>query len=184
MCIRDSGKSILPSVLGWDGVLKYSLSGESCTWGNACATFTYDKKHYMLVATYLTTTTTTYDDGIMRLYDVTDGWANAKAVSNGDYPQNGLGSNRNTATTGSLRVNKVSEGCVEAWILTTTQGIAYYRSGSLDWKPGTDPVKPDPDPHPGTMSLPTTFSTDWEYSQAKGNSVSYTHLTLPTILRG
>lgn len=170
------GKNILPSVLGWDGALKYSLSGESCTWGNDFATFTYDKKNYMLVATYLTTTTATYDDGIMRLYDVTDGWANAKAVSNGDYPQNGLGSNRNTATTGSLRVNKVSEGCVEAWILTTTQGIAYYRSGSLDWKPGTDET--DPDPQPGTMPLPSTFSTNWEYSQAKGNSNDY--ISTPT----
>ena len=168
------GKNILPSVLGWDGALKYSLGTESCAWGNDFATFTYDNTDYMLVATYLNQTSTTYAEGIMRLYNVSNGWANATAVSNGDYPSGGLGSTRNTATTGSLRVNKVSEGCVEAWILTTSQGIAYYRSGSLDWKPGTDPgTDPDPNPPTPSLSLPNQFANDWEYSTAKGNSSSF-----------
>lgn len=132
------GKNILPSVLNSNGVLQYSLGTESCVWGNDFATFDYDGKNYMMVATYLNQSATTYAEGIMRLYDVTNGWENAVAV--GDYPSNGLGSTRNTNTVGSLRVNKPNDGCVEAWILTGVQGIAYYRSGDVGNAPVTPPA--------------------------------------------
>ncbi len=135
------GKYCLPSYLNTSGVLKYSMAGEGCQWGNDFETFPYDGKEYMMVFTFLNNSEN-YSGGIMRLYDVTNGWANAAAVANGDYPTGGLGSTRNMNTTGALRVNRVSDGCVEAWILSATQGMAYYRSGDLNWGEGSSSQTP------------------------------------------
>lgn len=163
------GQSILPSFCNLSGVKQYALTGESVVQGNAWKEFTFGGKKYMLVATYLNKSATSLADGIMRLYDITDGYDKAKAM--GDYPANGLGATRNTSFTGGIEYNVASCQGVEAWVLTTNQGLAYYSSCTstpTDPDPGTDP---DPDPTPTT--LPDKFSTDWEYSSTKGNSASY-----------
>lgn len=152
------GKGILPTFANTEGAKQYSLIGEPCSHGNDFSTFQYDGKDYMLVSTYLNKAAATYSDGIMRLYDISSGWD--KAVGIADYPINGLGTTRNTNTTGSLRTNVV-DGAIEAWILVTNQGIAYYRSGNL------------PDSPPQDYPLPKSFTTDWCYSAKSGNSISY-----------
>ena len=158
------GKNILPTILNASGVRQTAMSGESCLWGNDFDTFSYDGKDYMMLATYLNQTSTTYSEGAMRLYDVSAGWDKAVAVANGTYPSNGLGATRNTNTCGALRVNKVHDGCVEAWIVIPTQGMAYYRSGEIT-QGGDEP--------PVDITLPNQFLTDWSYTVANGKSNSY-----------
>lgn len=162
------GQGILPTFCNINGVKQYALTGESVVQGNAWKEFTFGDKKYMLVATYLNKSATSVADGIMRLYDVTDGYDKAKAM--GDFPANGLGATRNTSFTGGIEYNVASCQGVEAWVLTTGQGLAYYSScTTTDPDPGTDP---DPDPEkPAT--LPTKFSSDWTYSAASGTSTSY-----------
>ncbi len=178
------GKSILPSTLNSSGKLLTQMTGESCTHGNDFATFSYGGKDYMLLATYLNAASTTYSDGIMRLYDVTDGWDKASRLA--DYPPVGLGTTRNTNTTGSLRVYLPADDCVEAWILTTGQGMAYYRAGSLPDNP--DPSTPDEPSTPETAGLPNNFAQDWCYSAANGTSTTYMNpaddLTRNMVMKG
>ena len=110
------------------GNVLYTLtSAETVKDGNAFDTFSYDGKKYLMTATYLSNTTTTLDEGAMRLYDVTNGWASGTAI--GAYPANGLGSTRNTNCAGSVRTN-AGTNYAEAWVLTLGQGLAYYKSGN------------------------------------------------------
>ncbi len=162
------GQGILPTFCNLSGVKQYALTGESVVQGNAWKEFTFGGKNYMLVATYLNKNATSVADGIMRLYDVTDGYDKAKAM--GDFPANGLGATRNTSFTGGIEYNVASCQGVEAWVLTTGQGLAYYSSCTTT---PTDP-DPEPEPEPGKpTTLPDKFSTDWEYSAANGTSTSY-----------
>lgn len=79
----------------------------------------------------------------------------------GDYPSKGLGNvSRNTNATGDCFVNTDGKNYLEAWVLSTTHGLAYYAHGSvpkqnpakLDLQEpegqGTVDPKPDPDPQP------------------------------------
>lgn len=162
------GQGILPTFCNLSGVKQYALTGESVLQGNAWKEFTFGGKKYMLVATYLNNSATSLADGIMRLYDITDGYDKAKAM--GDYPANGLGATRNTSFTGGIEYNVASCQGIEAWVLTTNQGLAYYSSCT------TTPIDPDPDPEPTPgkpATLPDKFSTDWEYSSTQGISTSY-----------
>lgn len=156
------GKNIQPTFLNTNGVKQYSLSATDCTHGNDFATFTFEKSNYILSTNYLNKAASTYSDGIMRLYDISAGWNSP--IAKADFPANGLGTTRNTNTTGSLRVN-VTGTTVEAWILTTAQGMAYYRSGELDDDTGGDSETDVP--------LPTSFTTDWCYSAANGTSATF-----------
>lgn len=163
------GKSIQPTYLNASGVKQYSLGASDCTHGNDFATFSHNGSDYVLSANYLNKAATTYSDGIMRLYDVTSGWSSP--VAKGDFPTNGLGTTRNTNTTGSLRIN-VNGTTVEAWILTTLQGMAYYRSGDLGSEDGGDD-EGDGDNNNENAVLPTRFTTDWSYTAANGSQTTY-----------
>ena len=122
------GRGILPTMVNTAGTVLYSLtSNETSKDGNGFDTFTYNGKNYLMTAVYLTNTTATLDEGAMRLYDVTAGWANGTAV--GAYPSNGLGSYRNTNLAGGV-VTNAGSNYAEAWVLTQGQGLAYYKSGN------------------------------------------------------
>lgn len=122
------GRGILPTMVNTAGTVLYSLtSNETSKDGNGFDTFTYNGKNYLMTAVYLTNTTATLDEGAMRLYDVTAGWANGTVV--GAYPSNGLGSYRNTNLAGGV-VTNAGSNYAEAWVLTQGQGLAYYKSGN------------------------------------------------------
>lgn len=164
------GQGILPTFCNLSGVKQYALTGESVLQGNAWKEFVYGGRKYMFVTTYLNKSAASIADGTMRLYDVTDGYDKAKAM--GDYPANGLGATRNISFTGGIEYNVASCQGIEAWVMITGQGLAYYSSCT------TSPVDPEPGPNPEPnpekpASLPTMFNTDWEYSSAQGTSTSY-----------
>ena len=122
------GRGILPTMVDTSGKVLYTLtSAETSKDGNGFDTFTYNNKNYLMTAVYLTNTSTTLDEGAMRLYDVTSGWASGTAV--GAYPANGLGSTRNTNCAGGVRTN-AGKDYAEAWVLVLGQGLAYYKSGN------------------------------------------------------
>ncbi len=162
------GKGILPTYVNATGVKQSALAGESCTYGNAFDIFNYDGTSYMLVATYLNNTNT-YTEGLMRLYNCSNGWASATAVA--DYPSAGLGSSRNTNTTGGVIVNSGTD-YVEAWILTTTQGLAYYKSGNV---PSNEVITPTPSLSVSTNAL--SFNTTVGTPISKTVTISGTNLT-------
>lgn len=164
------GQGILPTFCNLSGVKQYALTGESVLQGNAWKEFVYGGRKYMFVTTYLNKSAASIANGTMRLYDVTDGYDKAKAM--GDYPANGLGATRNISFTGGIEYNVASCQGIEAWVMITGQGLAYYSSCT------TGPVNPEPGPNPEPnpekpTSLPTMFNTDWEYSSAQGTSTSY-----------
>lgn len=126
------GKGLLPTMVNESGTALYTLSSaETCTWGNGFDTFSYDGKKYLMTASYLNNSTiadkTNYTGGIMRLYDVTNGWASGTAI--GTYPKNGLGTAQNTNCAGGV-VTNAGSNYAEAWVLTFGQGLAYYKSGN------------------------------------------------------
>lgn len=162
------GKGILPTYVNATGVKQSALAGESCTYGNAFDIFNYDGISYMFVATYLNKTNT-YTEGLMRLYNCSEGWASATAVA--DYPSVGLGSSRNTNTTGGVIVNSGTD-YVEAWILTTTQGLAYYKSGNV---PNNEVVTPTPSLSVSTNAL--SFNTIVGTPISKSVTISGSNLT-------
>ena len=123
---------------------KGKSTGESIadpvTSGNDFVEFTYDDKNYLLLTSYLNNSTTlsnkTLTGGVMRLYDVSDGWKSATLCKddngNSHFPANGLGtSTRNTSFGTGVAVEQPNAGVVHAWVLTSTQGVAMYTSGKL-----------------------------------------------------
>lgn len=65
----------------------------------------------------------------------------------GQYPSDGLGGANNTNGTGDIMINTDGENYLEAWILSTTQGLAYFTTGNVPTttpQPITPPVTADP----------------------------------------
>lgn len=87
--------------------------------------------------------TSTFKGGRMRV--IVDDSGNFSTVTQvGEYPSGGLGTTRNTNGTGDVHVNTDGSSFVEAWVLSTLQGFAYYKYGSVPTNnPGTiGPLKP------------------------------------------
>ncbi len=169
------GGQIYPTYLNLSGQKQYALSGETVTSGNDFDTFTYDGRQYAMVASYLNKNATSLADGIMRLFDITDGWD--KATAKGYYPATGLGATRNTVFSGGV-VTEAGTRYVEAWILASGQGIAYYRSGELS----DDPIDPQPgDDDSPITDVPDKFTTTWTYAQT-GKTIDIGYVDLGTVM--
>ena len=164
-----NGRKIKPTLLNANGGTAATLSTESDVNGTDFATFTYDGTNYILSASYLDNLA----GGLMNLSKVDGGWNNATSV--GAYPSAGLGTTRNTSISTSIAVNQPHAGCVEAWIMVTNQGMAYFRSGDIEG--GNQGGGDDPDPGPTDPvwwpTTPTDYTTDWEYSLANGSTTDY-----------
>ena len=111
----------------------YINTGE--TWGSAHHEFTWKGQKY---AAYLKFTdrvsgdsNSTYKGGRMRLASI-DSSDYSSVTEVGQYPVNGLGStSRNTNVTGDVMINTDGTTYVEAWVCSTTHGMAYYKYGSV-----------------------------------------------------
>ena len=126
--------------------------------------------------------TKNYLGGRMRIIqDLSGNFTRMQTV--GDYPSKGLGNvSRNTYATGDCFVNTDGKNYLEAWVLSTTHGLAYYAHGSV---PKQNPAKlelQDPegqgtvDPKPDEPVDPTPVVTElgtltevWHYSTKKNN---------------
>lgn len=173
-----NGSNVMPTYVSETGSVQESLT-KDLTSGNDSETFIYDGNKYLFASNYLNnaaTSNNTLTGGIMRLYDINNGWS--KATRKADFPAGGLGSERNTSFSTSVAVNPCTR-CVEAWVLVCGQGVAYYRSGDIsgctpDPGPGTDPTPGDE-----ITDLPDRFNTDWTYAQT-GKTISADYIDANT----
>lgn len=119
--------------------------------------------------------TSTYKAGRMR-FTIDEAGDYSKTVTVGDYPSAGLGStSRNTGCTGDCYVNTDGNTYVEAWVCSTTQGMAYYKFGSVpSYNP--QPIQPaGPELKTSTSSVSISGET-WTESTASV-TISGTNLT-------
>ncbi len=145
------GKENYTARLNSSGVREYYVDSDE-TWGNAFEIFTWKGSQYALTTMYNTMDgeswsaqtdaqkATNYTGGRMKLLRNDDGWA--KATDCGEYPEAGLSSkvqNTNCTSNAVVAVNGTSG--VEAWVLSTGQGIAYYLSGTASSNTVTE-IKP------------------------------------------
>lgn len=135
------GKNNYTARLNTSGKQEYYIDSDE-TWGNAFEVFTWKGTEYALTTLFnpmegesWSTQTDAqkalnYTGGRMKLLRNDDGWANAADC--GDYPAAGLSDSRqnsNCTTNAIASVNGTSG--VEAWVLSTNQGIAYYSHGTV-----------------------------------------------------
>ncbi len=146
------GKDNYTTRLGLDGKREYYIDSD-VNWGNAFEPFTWQGVQYALTMTYnpmqgesWSTQTDeqkalNYTAGRMKLLQKEDGTEWTEAVDCGDYPSEtvsdtdftavGLSSTvQNTNCTGNVIVAVNGTTGVEAWVLSTSQGIAYYKYGT------------------------------------------------------
>ena len=108
------------------------------TWGNQLERFSFNGVSYALVNTYnvmqgeswsaqtAEQKLTNYTGGRMMLLNVTGDTGWSKPTTVGEFPSEGLSDSRqNTNCTGSICTNVSDGNYVEAWHLTTNQGLVY-----------------------------------------------------------
>lgn len=134
------GKNNYTTRLKSDGSREYYIDSEE-TWGTAFQAFTWKGAEYGIAMTFNTMEgenwssqtdaqkAKNYTGGRMKLYRNDSGWN--KPTDCGDYPEAGLSSTvQNTNCTGNVIAAVNGTSGVEAWVLSTGQGIAYYLHGT------------------------------------------------------
>ncbi len=115
-----------------------------------------------------------YKGARMRLIqDLTGDFKRIQQV--GDFPSNGLGdTSRNTNATGDIIVRTDGNNWLEAWVLSTTHGMAYYKHGT----PPTTEGQPITSTDPVISADPTsmTFSAKQNHSEIKELTISASNL--------
>ncbi len=151
------GKNNHTARLNSDGSRQYYIDTDE-TWGTAFQTFTWKDTQYGLAMTFNTmegdswSTQTdeqkakNYTGGRMTLFRNDSGWS--KPTICDDYPSAGLSSTvQNTNCTGNVIASVNGTSGVEAWVLSTGQGIGYYLHGTAptytveEIKPATPTIK-------------------------------------------
>ena len=121
------GKSSHLSHLNTSGVREFYIYSD-VIWGNDVATFDFEGVTYMLTNTYNISTddaTKNYTGGRMSMLDASD---LSDVLPLAEYPAEGLSDNlQNTNCTGGVLVSSKDGEYVEAWILSTNHGLAYYK---------------------------------------------------------
>ena len=141
-----------------DGSREYYIDDEE-TWGTALHIFTWQGTQYGLQMMFNTMEgenwssqtdaqkAKNYTGGRMRLIRPDESWS--KPTDCGQYPSAGLSSTvQNTNCTGNVIAAVNGDKGVEAWVLSTGQGIAYFKHGTVptntveEIKPATPTITP------------------------------------------
>lgn len=101
--------------------------------------------------------TTNYTGAKMRIVkDNAGDYSNT--TENGKYPADGLGdATKNTNSTGDCMINTDGDSYLEAWVLSTKHGMAYYAYGNPPAKNPSAIVGPG-EPNPTISANPTSLS--------------------------
>ncbi len=134
------GKNNHTARLNSDGSRQYYIDTDE-TWGTAFQAFTWKDAQYGLAMTFNTMEgenwssqtdeqkAKNYTGGRMTLFRNDSGWS--KPTSCGEYPEAGLSSTvQNSNCTGNVIAAVNGTSGVEAWVLSTGQGIGYYLHGT------------------------------------------------------
>lgn len=143
------GSSIPATKIDADGNKLDAMAGLK-TWGNAYRQFDYDGVTYALMLDFNDMLYSTADSGkpaqtdADKLLNFTGGHMKLLEVDSKDYtytfnaPKNIASypaetfsdTRRNTNCTGNVQINQNGNDYVEAWVLSTNQGMAYYCAGN------------------------------------------------------
>ena len=99
----------------------------------------------------------TYMGGRMKI--IIDNTGNFSSTTNvGEFPSDGLGKvTKNINVTGDCMINTDGSTYVEAWVCSTSQGMAYFAHGSVPTH-SVSPIKPA-EPEPTTPSISASASS-------------------------
>lgn len=174
------GKNNHTTRLKSDGSREYYIDSEE-TWGTAFQTFTWKGTEYGLAMTFNTmegenwNTQTAeqkaknYTGGRMKLLKKDSEWS--KPTDCGDYPSAGLSSTiQNTNCTGNVIAAVNGTSGVEAWVLSTGQGIAYYLHGTASSNT-VEEIKPTT---PTITASATSASLSAEVGTPTTKSITFT----------
>ena len=165
------GKNNHTTRLNSTGTREYYIDSEE-TWGTAFQTFTWKNAEYGVAMTFNTMEgdnwssqtdaqkAKNYTGGRMKLLKKDSEWS--KPTDCGDYPSAGLSSTvQNTNCTGNVIAAVNGTSGVEAWVLSTGQGIAYYLHGtaSSNTVEEVKPVSPTITASASSASLSTEVGT-------------------------
>lgn len=174
------GKNNYTTRLKSDGSREYYIDSEE-TWGTAFQAFTWKGAEYGIAMTFNTMEgenwssqtdaqkAKNYTGGRMKLYRNDSGWN--KPTDCGDYPEAGLSSTvQNTNCTGNVIAAVNGTSGVEAWVLSTGQGIAYYLHGTASSNT-VEEVKPA---SPTITASATSASLSAEVGTPTTKSITFT----------
>ena len=165
------GKNNHTTRLNSSGTREYYIDSEE-TWGTAFQTFTWKGTEYGVAMTFNTMEgenwssqtdaqkAKNYTGGRMKLLKKDSEWS--KPTDCGDYPSAGLSSTvQNTNCTGNVIAAVNGTSGVEAWVLSTGQGVAYYLHGtaSSNTVEEVKPVSPTITASASSASLSTEVGT-------------------------
>ena len=129
------GQNYHPSICNAAGELSTTVNKAAfqTIQGNDFVPFSFKGTQYAFAtdyATYTDVSTGSLLGGHALLLDASAGWTEAEA--SGRYPSAGLGSTtRNTTMSSSICVAVNGSSGVEMWVLVHSQGIAYYKHGTV-----------------------------------------------------
>ena len=174
------GKNNHTTRLNSSGTREYYIDSEE-TWGTAFQTFTWKNAEYGVAMTFNTmegenwNTQTdaqkakNYTGGRMKLLKKDSEWS--KPTDCGDYPSAGLSSSvQNTNCTGNVIAAVNGTSGVEAWVLSTGQGIAYYLHGTASSNT-VEEIKPTT---PTITASATSASLSAEVGTPTTKSITFT----------
>ena len=174
------GKNNHTTRLKSDGSREYYIDSEE-TWGTAFQTFTWKGTEYGVAMTFNTMEgenwssqtdaqkAKNYTGGRMKLLKKDSEWS--KPTDCGDYPSAGLSSTiQNTNCTGNVIAAVNGTSGVEAWVLSTGQGIAYYLHGTASSNT-VEEIKPTT---PTITASATSASLSAEVGTPTTKSITFT----------
>lgn len=178
------GKNNHTARLNSDGSRQYYIDTDE-TWGTAFTVFNWKGTEYGLTMTFnpmegdsWSTQTDeqkakNYTGGRMTLFRNDSGWS--KPTSCSEYPEAGLSSTvQNTNCTGNVIASVNGTSGVEAWVLSTGQGIAYYKHGTAP-SYTVEEIKPA-GPSVASSKTSLSFSTTTGYPVTDKITVSGSNL--------
>ena len=123
------------------------------TWGASHHEFNWKGGKYAINLIF--EGTENYTGAKMRIIKDNTGNFSSTTLS-GKYPSDGLGdTTKNTNATGDCMYNTDGETYLEAWVLSTQQGMAYYALGNVPAK-NPSPIVGPGDPTPAISATPAT----------------------------
>lgn len=174
------GKNNHTTRVNSSGKREYYIDSEE-TWGTAFQTFTWKGTEYGVAMTFNTMEgenwssqtdaqkAKNYTGGRMKLLKKDSEWS--KPTDCGDYPSAGLSSSvQNTNCTGNVIAAVNGTSGVEAWVLSTGQGIAYYLHGTASSNT-VEEIKPS---SPTIIAGTTSVSLSTEVGTPTTKSITFT----------
>ncbi len=174
------GKNNHTTRVNSSGKREYYIDSEE-TWGTAFQVFTWKGSEYGVAMTFNTMEgenwssqtdaqkAKNYTGGRMKLLKKDSEWS--KPTDCGDYPSAGLSSSvQNTNCTGNVIAAVNGTSGVEAWVLSTGQGIAYYLHGTASSNT-VEEIKPTT---PTITASATSASLSAEVGTPTTKSITFT----------